>query len=480
MHIQAKKVPGIPTESNTAFIVNSLDNLPKNFLTNDELNWAKEEYEKRKTRNYTFNRFSYRIFVYVIDNSVEHHLTIEKSRKAGAIWVKELANYHDATTYVTANVDCSEELMAFSEGVILASYKFTDFFTKAEKKENCLCEIFVSHEKICEKDIDELKNTCEANCVARTLVNLPAADLSATDLAQAADKLSKETQIKTTIFGKKEIENLKMGGLLGVNKGSIDPPSFTIMEYKPVSPVNKKPIIFVGKGVVYDTGGLNIKTGTFMENMKSDMGGAAAAICALYAIAKNKLPIYAISLIPSTDNRPGGNAYASGDVLHMYNGSTVEVINTDAEGRLILADALAYAKQYDPELVISLATLTGSAIRAVGNIASAAMTVKADKYYPPLEAAAFDTFERIVRFPMWDEYGKELESEIADIKNLGGPYAGQIHAAKFLAHFTDYPFIHLDIAGPSFTEKPKDYYSAGGTGVGVRLLYNFVNKLYNF
>jgi leucyl aminopeptidase len=249
------------------------------------------------------------------------------------------------------------------------------------------------------------------------------------------------------------------------------------MEWKPKSAKNKKPIILVGKGVVYDTGGLSLKpTANSMDIMKCDMGGAAAVSCAIYAIAKAKIPIHIVGLVPATDNRPGGNAYAPGDVVTMFDGTTVEVLNTDAEGRMILADALAYAKKYKPELVIDAATLTGSAMRAIGSYGSVVMGTASETAFNKLEESGENTYERTVRFPFWDEYGEEIKSPIADIKNLGGASAGAITAGKFLEHFTDYPWIHVDIAGPAWADSDSGYLSKGGTGTGVRLFFDFVKN----
>jgi leucyl aminopeptidase len=269
-----------------------------------------------------------------------------------------------------------------------------------------------------------------------------------------------------------------MGGLLAVNRGSIDPPTFTIMEWKPENRKNKNPIVLVGKGVVYDTGGVNIKPGDFMLDMKCDMGGAAAVMASLIAVAKAELPVHVIGLIPATDNRPDGNAYVPGDILRMFTGKTVEVMNTDAEGRLILADALGYASKYKPELVINIATLTGAASRAIGQYGIVAMQSKANDFFCKLKKSGENVYERLAEFPFWDEYSELIKSEVADIKNLGGTEAGMITAGKFLEEFTDYPFIHLDIAGPVFIGKKDSYRGKAATGVGVRLFFDFI-KNYN-
>jgi leucyl aminopeptidase len=276
---------------------------------------------------------------------------------------------------------------------------------------------------------------------------------------------------------KTQIESLKMGGLLAVNKGSIDPPTFTIIEYKPANAKNEQPIVLVGKGVVYDTGGLSLKpTPGSMDCMKSDMGGAACMAATIYLAAAQKLPIHLIGLIPATDNRPGLNAYAPGDVITMYDGTSVEVLNTDAEGRMILADALAYSNKFKPALVIDAATLTGAALRAIGTKASVIMGNASDDNFSKLEAAGNEVHERVVRFPFWDDYAKEIKSSIADLKNLGGPNAGMITAGKFLEHFVKSPYIHMDIAGPAWLDAKEDYRTQGGTGAGVRLLYTFLKN----
>jgi leucyl aminopeptidase len=250
-----------------------------------------------------------------------------------------------------------------------------------------------------------------------------------------------------------------MGGLLAVNQGSIDEPTFSILEWKPKNAKNKKPIILVGKGVVYDTGGLSLKP-----------------IGAMHAIANNKLDQHVIGLIPATDNRPSGNAYAPGDVVTMFDKTTVEVLNTDAEGRMILADALSYAKKYKPELVIDLATLTGSAANTIGYFGIVSMQQKAINEHNNLAKSGHITHERLAEMPFWKDYDNLIKSDVADIKNLGGKFGGAITAGKFLAYFTDYPWIHLDIAGPAYVSTEYQYRSKGATGMGVRLLYDFIKN----
>jgi len=309
------------------------------------------------------------------------------------------------------------------------------------------------------------------------LVNEPANYLNAVQLAKSFEKMGKEAGFKVEVFNKSKIEALKMGGLIAVNLGSVDPPTFTVMEWKPKSHKNKKPIVLVGKGVVYDTGGLSLKpTANSMDMMKCDMGGSAAVAGAMYAIAKAKLPVHVIALVPSTDNRPGGNAYAPGDIITMMSGLTVEMLNSDAEGRMILADALHYAKRYEPELVMEFSTLTGAAKAAIGSMGIVCMGTADERTKDKLKESGENVYERLAEMPFWDEYDDLIKSDIAEIKNIGGPEGGSITAGKFLTRFTDYPFMHFDIAGPAFLTAKDTWRGKGGTGVGVRLVFDYLKR----
>lgn len=366
--------------------------------------------------------------------------------------------------------------LAFAEGLALSNYQFIHYRKNAENEQNKLEQIDFSA-KFSEAQLNELSACIKAVYWARDLVNEPTSYLTATKLAEEIEAKGKEANFSVTILEKSKIEALKMGGLLAVNKGSVEPPTFTIIEYKPKKAKNKKPIVLVGKGVVYDTGGLSLKpTPASMDLMKSDMAGAACMAGTIYAAAMMDLPYHLIGLIPATDNRPGLNAYAPGDVIRMYDGTTVEVLNTDAEGRMILADALAYSEKFKPELVIDAATLTGAAVRAIGTFASCVMGNADQKYFDDLNAAGMETHERVVQLPFWDDYFEEMKSKIADLKNIGGGNAGMITAGKFLEHFVKAPYIHMDIAGPAFLERPENYRGLGGTGHGIRLLINFLKR----
>jgi leucyl aminopeptidase len=368
----------------------------------------------------------------------------------------------------------AESIFLLMEGLSLSSYQFIKYFADKEKRQSTLKTAYTTNKLV---DVSKVNTIADATNWAKELVNEPLSYLTAEKLSSDVKVKCEKVGIKVDILKKAKITALKMGGLLAVNKGSIDPPTFTILEWKPKNAKNKKPIVLVGKGIVYDTGGISLKpTANSMDFMKSDMGGAAAMAGTIYGIAKMKLPLHVITLIPATDNRPGGNAYVPGDVITMMDGTTVEVLNTDAEGRMVLADALTYAKKYNPELVLDAATLTGSAVAAIGTFASISMGNAKEKELKSLEKAGSDTYDRVVTFPFWDDYNDMLKSPIADLKNLGGPYAGMITAGKFLEHFTDYPYIHIDIAGPAFTHRKEGYRGQGGTGAGVRLLIEFLSN----
>ncbi len=364
---------------------------------------------------------------------------------------------------------------SFLEGLLLSTYTFNKY--KKEAKEFVL-NIDVLEKVLSKDELNTLQINVEANSIAKDLVNEPQSYLNAVQYAADIKALGKDAGFDVTIFDKKKIEKLKMGGILAVNKGSIQEPTFVIMEHKPAKALNKKPIVLVGKGVTYDTGGLSLKpTANSMDFMKSDMGGSATVVGTMYGAAKMNLPVHVIGLVSLTDNRPGLDAVAPGDVITMYSGDSVEVLNTDAEGRLVLADALHYAKKYKPEFVFDFATLTGASAAAIGPQGTVCMGNEMnEKTKEKLFKSGIKTHERLVEFPMWDEYGELLKSEIADYKNLGGPYGGSITAGKFLQVFTDYPWMHFDIAGPAYLKAPVNYKQYGGTGVGVRLMLDFLSN----
>ena len=371
----------------------------------------------------------------------------------------------------------SSDLLATAEGCALSNYEFLHY--KSEKKDaNTLKEISIISNVVSKRNVELLNICVDAVFKARDLVNEPQSKINAVTFSEEMKAMGKSAGFKVEVLNKKQIEALKMGGLLAVNLGSQTPPTFTIMEWKPSKAKNKKPLVLVGKGVVYDTGGLSLKpTANSMDTMKCDMAGGAAVAGAMYAIAKSKLPYHVIALVPATDNRPGENAYTPGDVIKMYDGKTVEVLNTDAEGRMLLADALAYAKKYKPELVLDFATLTGAAAAAIGQYGIVCMGTATEKQKNALKQSGNNVYERLVEFPFWDEYAKLIKSDIADMKNIGGPVAGAITAGKFLEKYTDYHWMHFDIAGPAFINTRDSYRGKNATGVSVRFIFDYVKNL---
>ena len=459
-----KKIKKISSNQPLVIVGDKKTKLPKT-VSESITSFFKDFLKGDKETDFLKTPESYYFFVKSSDNN-------EKLRIAGSGVRSQLPKETEEVTIIGE----TEKLIYVAEGLAMSNYQFLKYFKDADKLSHKLNAINLQ-EDVEDTSIEDLNNVLKAVFWARDMVNEPVSYLSAVKLSEEIETLANDSELKVEVLEKTKIETLKMGGLLAVNKGSIDPPTFTIIEYKPKKAINKKPIVLVGKGVVYDTGGLSLKpTKGSMDSMKCDMGGAACMSGAIYAAALNKLNVHVIALIPATDNRPGGNAYAPGDVITMYDGTTVEVLNTDAEGRMILADALAYSKKYDPELVIDAATLTGSAVAAIGTKASCIMGNASEKVFSQLDKAGNEEHERVVRLPFWDEYYEEVKSKVADLKNLGGPYAGMITAGKFLEHFVKAPFVHIDISGPAWLDAPENYKGQGGTGVGVRLIYNFLKN----
>lgn len=410
-----------------------------------------------------------------LDKKETEYQTNEEIRKAGNKVLSTLNKHKISAVTIQNFSSIANATWPFVEGMGMGSYQFLPYKKDATKDQRSLSQIRIFDETISRPAIEELKTIINTVYLVRDLVNKPVNYLNATDLANTMVSTGKEAGFKTEVFNKAKITALKMGGLLAVNQGSVDPPTFTIMEYNPKNAVNKKPIVLVGKGVVYDTGGLSLKpTTNSMDYMKCDMAGAAITIGAITAAAKTKLPLHIIGLVPATDNRPGFNAFAPGDVITMHNGMTVEMLNSDAEGRMILGDALSFARQYKPELVIDAATLTGAAHRAVGDFAIAYMSTASEEVKNELEQSGREVYERLIEFPLWDEYGEMLKSDIADMKNVGGALAGAITAGKFLEKFTEYPWIHLDIAGVAFFQTSMGYKGKNASAFGFRLLYRFL------
>ncbi len=461
-------------KDNLVILSTSIEKIKGYGLSKEQIVYINNEnkQDKKIIQLNCLNRF---VFIVSVDNKKEDYKRKEQLRRAASSIISVLNSHHLKSVSVIAETKHEDDVLAFAEGLLLSNYQFIHYKSKQEK--NSLATVIVD-DSVNKIKIDELIITTEAVYESRNLVNEPANKLNAVDLANRFKKMAAKAGFNIQVYNKQKITALKMGGLLSVNKGSVDPPTFSIMEYKPKNAKNKKPYVIVGKGVTYDTGGLSLKpTPGSMDLMKCDMAGSAAVAGAMYAIAKAKLNVHVIALVPATDNRPGFNAFAPGDIITMFDGTTIEMLNSDAEGRMILGDALAFAKKYNPELLIDLATLTGAAANAIGPQGIVSMGTADDKVHQKLKVSGNATYERLAEFPFWDEYDELMKSDIADMKNIGGPVAGAITAGKFLAKFTDYPYIHLDIAGPAFITSSNHYQTKGATGVGVRLLFDFFKNV---
>ena len=475
MNIKISKTSEIQVDLPVIYLAEKEEDLKDFSFSPTEFEYIKKQASDKKN---TIKINSYFKWSYIqwVDSEKEQHIVKEKLRRASGKLYNDLKTNKHEEIIVIDLCNNAEFVLAFAEGLALSNYQFLKYFSKTDEKTNHLKEIFIYSSSVENKQIAELNILVDSVYHTRDLVNEPVSFLNAEQLSEEIKDLGKNAGFDVEVFNKLKIESLKMNGLLAVNKGSIDPPTFSILTWKPEGAINKKPFVLVGKGIVYDTGGLSLKPSNYMDTMKSDMAGGAAVAGVIHAVAKAKLPVYIIGLIPATDNRPNGNAYAPDDIIKMHNGTTVEVKNTDAEGRLILADALSFAKKYDPELVVDLATLTGSASMAIGDQGIVAMSNVKNDQFEQLKVSGNNVYERIVEFPLWEEYDEMLKSDIADIKNIGGKEAGAITAAKFLEHFIDYPWIHMDIAGCAFLTKTDNYRGVGATGVAVRLLFDFFNS----
>ena len=365
------------------------------------------------------------------------------------------------------------------EGLRLSDYRFDKY--KSKKAPSLLVEDFrlfskkESAARALKHAVEKAEVVSAAVLFTRDIANEPANVMTPLRLAQAAREMASKHNLICKVLGKEEIKRLKMGGILGVSQGSSYPPQFIILENKVKS--SQKPIVLVGKGITFDTGGISIKPSGDMDKMKFDMCGAAAVIGAMKAIAELKLPVKVIGLAPVCENMPGSKAQRPGDIITAMNGKTIEVLNTDAEGRLILADALAYAERYKPRALVDAATLTGACAAAFSDIAIGLMGTDPD-LVARIQKAGEKTGERLWQLPLWDEYGDLIRANYADIQNISKRNAGTITAGMFLKEFTGHTvsWAHLDIAGTAWADSAKPLSPIGATGVGVRLFVELVKS----
>ena len=367
-----------------------------------------------------------------------------------------------------------ESCQPMGEGLVLGSYQFLDYKTKDDEN------FELDSASVIGCDSDEISKGTEigkAVCFSRDLSNHPGNVTTPTRLADAAREISDQAGMELTIFDRKEFTEMGMGGLAGVAQGTDEPPKFIILEYYGADK-DERPKVLVGKGLTFDAGGISIKPASKMDEMKYDMCGSATVLGVFKAIAALRPKINLVGIVPSTENLVGAKAYKPGDILTAYNGKTIEVLNTDAEGRLILADGLSYAsKHYEPEFILDFATLTGAVLVALGHIATGIMGTDGD-LINRVKRSSENVGERVWEFPLWPEYCKQIRSDIADVKNIGAPrQAGTIAGGAFLKEFVgeNIPWVHFDIAGTAWGVKPDSCNPKGSaTGVGIRLVLDLL------
>lgn len=384
----------------------------------------------------------------------------------------------DLDGLVCAPVAISQAAAAATEGLALSAYRYDDFRRDSGKdlppllREALLVCASAGELNGVQAAVTEAQIVCAGVCLARDLVNAPGNVKSPQDLAKRCRLEAEAAGCACTILHRQELEEEGMGALLGVAQGSMREPCLIILEYRGAG--DKDPLALVGKAVVFDSGGISLKPAEKMDEMKMDMAGGAAVLGTITAAARLRLPLNLVALIPAVENLPSGHAIRPGDILTSLAKKTIEVLNTDAEGRLILADAITYAQRYHPEALIDVATLTGACIVALGHHASAILG-NDQPLIDSLIAAGRRSNERLWQLPLWDDYDQLLKSDVADIKNSGGRAAGTITGAAFLKAFAgEKPWAHLDIAGTAWEEQGRPGIPKGGSGVGVRLLIDFL------
>jgi leucyl aminopeptidase len=367
-----------------------------------------------------------------------------------------------------------EELTeSFVTGLLLGTYQFNEFKTFGRDKIKEIKEVIILGEtvkemKLLEDGLRTGKIISESVCMARDLVNGPSNRITPTTLEGKARQIARDHAMEIQVLEVSQAEAMGMGAFVAVAKGSQEPGKFIILEYNKGKGLDT--IALVGKGITFDSGGLQIKPAENMERMKDDMSGAAAVLAIMEVASKLQISLHLVGIIPATENLPSGKAYKPGDVLKTLSGQTVEVISTDAEGRLILSDALAYGLRYEPKAIIDLATLTGACVIALGDYVIG-LFGNDEALVKRVEEASGKTGEKVWRLPLWDEYFEYLRSDVADFRNVGTRSAGAIIGGIFLSKFVEKtPWVHLDIAGPAYIEKEKPYIPKGGTGVGIRLV----------
>lgn len=398
----------------------------------------------------------------------------EKVRRAGgraAIYLRDMGMQKIA---LSAGVLWSHNVSPadFVEGSLLGLYTFDKYVHEKKRKPIQSFLILSKASRELEDNLRWIKTVASSVNFARDLINTPANDMTPAHLANVAASL-KRKNLSVRILEKRDAQRLGMGSYLSVAQGSDQAPKFIILEYRAAK---GPPLVLIGKSITFDSGGLSLKPAEGMEKMKYDMAGGAAVLGIMKAASELQLPVHLIGILPATENLPGGSAARPGDVVTAVNGKTIEIISTDAEGRMTLADAIGFALRYKPKAVIDIATLTGACAIAFGNVAIAMMGNKKD-LLDKIKRAGDNTYERVWEMPLFEEYREYLKSDIADLKNAGGKSGALSSSAYFLSEFAGaIPWVHLDIAGTAWVEREKPYLPKGSSGVGVRLIMDFLKE----
>ncbi len=404
--------------------------------------------------------------------------TVQASRSARRVAVylgQLLQSPGEGSSKSAGEMSPADRSRAVIEGALLAAYSFDSHRSRAAEGRSSVEQLVVVGDGAA--DLSDVAPTAErlaaAVSLARDLVNEPPSSMTPRRFAAVAQEVASQARLEVEVWDDQRIASEGLGGLRGVGSGSHEPPRLVRAHYRPASP--RASVALVGKGITFDSGGLSLKTAGGMETMKTDMGGAAAVLAIMSVLADMDIPVEVVGYMALAENMPGGAAIKPGDVLRIRNGKTIEVLNTDAEGRLVLSDALSLAAEQRPDAIVDLATLTGACVMALGREIAGAMG-NSDSLLSQVAASSGRTGERTWPLPLPDEYKSHIESEIADMKNIGAPgQAGALSAALLLAEFVDdLPWVHLDIAGPARSYDDKGYVRKGGTGFGVRLLVDFL------
>ncbi len=425
--------------------------------------------------------------VAVVGLGKKEEFTLDKIRAAVAEACRALRQKKVSDITVSARpgissrkINVEDYAQAITEGAILGLYSFRKHITKkndfTEVKQLTLLVSKEDEIASVKRGSNKGSIIAEAVCTARDMINEPANYLTPTAMAEIAQEIAKDNKLGINVLEREDMQKLGMGALLGVSQGSTQPPKLIVLTYKGRKS-NDIDLALVGKGITFDTGGISLKTATGMEEMKSDMSGGASVMGAIMGIARLKLKINVTSVIPAVENMPDGFAIRPSDILTALTGKTIEIISTDAEGRLILCDALGYINQSKPKVIVDVATLTGACVAALGKQCSAVLGNR-QELVDKVITAGTEAGESLWQLPLYENYKETLKSDVADIKNCGSGGAGTITAALFLSEFIgDTPWAHMDIAGTAFGDKERKYNTKGGTGVPVRTLINLAVKM---